>query len=849
MAYDLEVDNSRTFDPLALQTFANIQKEATDQYNTTMAAYGELESKAALLEKLANDVQGKDSVAYQNYMNYANALRQHTDLLASQGLNPQLMKNLMRAKSDYSRIIHPIEEAWQARETEAKRQSAYLQQHPEAVFERDAYNMGIDQWMKNPHYQAKSVDLKEIERIAKERYAAINQKLQQFVSEAQAGGLDPATATANDVKQWCKVNNVPELYQAIEKWGANPDDVRALLSGDPRMQNSLLQHIADDTFEMTGMNSWNTDYDHYTDAQNQQVRTNLFNRAKRGAIEGSATHAIGKDTFDKHTDDITWRKALEWAKLRENQRQFNETMNWNKDPNNPRNQASSESGGGSKKTGSLTVERDNFIYNGMTRDKANEAVIQSRLPEKYRNESMFRVIESLGLTEGIVDGTINLQDPKVMEKIEKAYNEGKGDIGWLEAKWEGIKNLAKLGINTGLTTAKAGLATLTLPTQAIALGAEGIGRMIFNGESAGDAFSNTWVANRYKNFGTETPFEWGESAKNMQLFSDYGKMGKNDKITVETENGPVEMDKHQFSTYIMQQTGLDKRDLEALEKFDKEVGYDPKDKDVSKDFVYSYAVMNGARNAGDWRLNTVNSEAQNSINQVLREHSVLAIDGATGLKKRAGTSDTFDNLDANDIELINKENLGLMTHLFNDKGTIKNEIVVSAGKDEGGNDLYYTMELPKQGREAIKADLDAGLKYYNLASDLTSLKNMSDREWKNLQSEYMELYNHEHHIGQNNPFDPENYDNTVSIGAIGLSNQMGNIYMRNKDWNTMSNKERDLLIRAYMADEVSKAYQNNALLGTISQLTEGKADNDATYENARRLVKNGYVNFTRTYNN
>lgn len=440
MAYDLEVDNSRTFDPLALQTFANIQKEATDQYNTTMAAYGELESQAALLEKLANDVQGKDSVAYQNYMNYANALRQHTDLLASQGLNPQLMKNLMRAKSDYSRIIHPIEEAWQARETEAKRQSAYLQQHPEAVFERDAYNMGIDQWMKNPHYQAKSVDLKEIERIAKERYAAINQKLQQFVSEAQAGGLDPATATANDVKQWCKVNNVPELYQAIEKWGANPDDVRALLSGDPRMQNSLLQHIADDTFEMTGMNSWNTDYDHYTDAQNQQVRTNLFNRAKRGAIEGSATHAIGKDTFDKHTDDITWKKDLEWAQLAETKRH-------NKAMEDLANERAAGKGSGSDAASKLATSKNTLVNDEgqeVTYDEVKNYLLQSLSKQAGENgpditeNQLEDALKSMGISslvdlkKSIEDGTFG--SPEFMNNLyAKAANQDLGsgaDAAW-----------------------------------------------------------------------------------------------------------------------------------------------------------------------------------------------------------------------------------------------------------------------------------------------------------------------------------------------------------------------------------------------------------------------------------
>lgn len=317
--YDLEVSNNGAYNPLVLQAFAETQQGLTDQYNTSMTAYGELESKANLLEKLANDVKGKDSIAYKNYMNYANALRQHTDTLATYGLNPNLTRNLIQARSDYSKIIQPIEEAYQARQNEAKRQADYLKAHPGTMFEKDASKMGIDEWLKNPTYQAQSVDLDNVSKIAGERFEALKNKLQQFVSEAQAGGLNPATATAEDVKKWSKIKGVPYLYEAIEKYGVNPDDVRALLSGDPRMMNSMLQHVIDETMAQSGVNTWNTDYDHYTQAQNEQNRRNIFERA-RGAIAGEATKSIGTDKFDKYKDDISWRNSLEWAQLAENKR-------------------------------------------------------------------------------------------------------------------------------------------------------------------------------------------------------------------------------------------------------------------------------------------------------------------------------------------------------------------------------------------------------------------------------------------------------------------------------------------------------------------------------------------------
>lgn len=317
--YTFVQDNYKNYDPLQFQTLREIGQKMTDQYNTVMTAYGEMSSKADLFEKLANDVKGKDSVAYQNYMNYANAIRQHTDLLATQGLTPSTMRNLVQAKNDYNRIIAPIEEAYNAREAEAKRQAEYMAKYPGAIFERDANKMGIDQWMKNPSYRAKVLDRETVANRARERFAALQKKIQEFVSEH--GHVDPSTMDANQVKQWVKIN-IPYEYQALEKYGVSPDDVKELMSGNPRMQNSILQAIVNDTMGMYGVDTWNTDYDHYTNAQNQQNRFNIYNQVYN-SIRGEAPNAIGQDKYDNKTDNITWQEKLRWAELAERKRQFN----------------------------------------------------------------------------------------------------------------------------------------------------------------------------------------------------------------------------------------------------------------------------------------------------------------------------------------------------------------------------------------------------------------------------------------------------------------------------------------------------------------------------------------------
>lgn len=316
--YSLQVENVR-FDPTRLlaleaQNIANAETE----HRAAEAAYGEIQSKADMFEKLANDVRGKDSQAYQNYINYANTLRQHTDLLATQGVNPALWRNLLQAKSDYSRIIHPIEEAYQARDKEAERQAKYLEQHPHAMFERDAYDMGIDQWMKNPHYRAKSIDREVVANRAMERYKALQNQIMEMVSQS---GLTPDAIkrmTPTQVHAYVK-QTAPWLYEAIEKRGVSPEEVQRFMTGDSTAINSLLTSVMDETLGMYGINTWNTDYDHYTAEQNR-LRRNDINNILRSTIEGEAPNAIGESKFTPYTDSISGDLAYKYAALEEQKR-------------------------------------------------------------------------------------------------------------------------------------------------------------------------------------------------------------------------------------------------------------------------------------------------------------------------------------------------------------------------------------------------------------------------------------------------------------------------------------------------------------------------------------------------
>lgn len=431
--YSLQVDNRR-YDPTAL--LASIEANAREQeadHRAAEAAYGEMSAKANMLEKLANDVKGKDSEAYKTYMNYANSLRQNTDLLATQGLNPAVWRNIIQAKNDYSRMIHPIEEAYQAREKESQRQAEYLKTHPDTMFERDAYQMGIDQWMKNPHYIARSIDKNALATRAAGSFSQFKKKLQDFVSQ---NGLDPNdTRSANLVKQWVKAGKVPWLYQALEKFGMNPDDVDKVMAGDPNYDNHILNKIIDSELRSSGVMNWDTNYDHYTDEQNRQNYANKLDEV-RSAIVANTPYAIGEDKFDEYTDSISGQLAYNYASLAETKR-HNQAME-------AAAQAKSNGGGGDKDPKVHTYYRDvEYIVPNeeiKTTKAAQLLALKNLLDQNpsirnfYRGFSGDQILNAVKKVFGKDITEVDLEDENNEEKLRTAifneYKQSNGTYPW-----------------------------------------------------------------------------------------------------------------------------------------------------------------------------------------------------------------------------------------------------------------------------------------------------------------------------------------------------------------------------------------------------------------------------------
>ena len=119
-----------------------------------------LETQASLLDSLKNN-QG-DINSYNQYKGYADNLKSQIDALTSGGLSPSLRAGLLNSRAQYAKVIEPINKMVAKRDTLAAEQAKMMAQNPDLRFDNDFSKIGIDQMMKNPSMQFRSVDLMKI---------------------------------------------------------------------------------------------------------------------------------------------------------------------------------------------------------------------------------------------------------------------------------------------------------------------------------------------------------------------------------------------------------------------------------------------------------------------------------------------------------------------------------------------------------------------------------------------------------------------------------------------------------------------------------------------------------------
>lgn len=239
----------------------------TADYRAQEEALSELATKADIWQGLANEQT--DPVAYAQYTNYANTLKDQAAIIASSGLNPTSRQTLLNLKRRYASEITPIETAYNTRKAQAEEQRKALLQNPTLLLSRRADTTSLDDYMENPNlgYDAYSGAL--LTQQVGQAAATLAKELRNY---GKGKDLDGFTKT------WLQQHgySAKEVAFAIN----HPDDPRA---------NKVLTSIVNNVMSDSGIANW--------------ADNNTLNQAYSYARQG-LWNAVGQTQVGTYQDEL-----------------------------------------------------------------------------------------------------------------------------------------------------------------------------------------------------------------------------------------------------------------------------------------------------------------------------------------------------------------------------------------------------------------------------------------------------------------------------------------------------------------------------------------------------------------
>lgn len=421
MAYSWEVGATPTFRALSYDDYAKPLKEATDFHKEIETQYGDLDAKASMWEKLANDVGGKDSKAYNQYKKYAEDLRKQADDLASNGLRYNTRKNLLNMVGRYSSEITPIEEAWNRRKQLADEQSKLLSAHPELIPERYAGRESIDFFMDNPDWSATTLDSDKFYTRMAGEMQNIQRTLQNtndMIKQHLGGGSSQITA---DVLKWVP-SQVKGYYERAKQYGWTLDKLESEMN-DP---NSAFSNHIKASIAATGIDNMNFGYSYDDEATANARKKEAYDRLYAMG-QKTGVFALGKPEFETLKDEWKFMTAQQAFQARENE----------KNRQHQKDMAAAKAGGGTKtdgrnftftNSGQVVSRIDGDDYQTSIRIRNANALSSLDLGnDKYNtylkhigksgvDDITKRVLEKTG--EKYKENNIDFSDPEVLKIVE-----------------------------------------------------------------------------------------------------------------------------------------------------------------------------------------------------------------------------------------------------------------------------------------------------------------------------------------------------------------------------------------------------------------------------------------------
>ena len=272
--YNLVLDTK--FKPFSYSEMLAPVLAATQAHQALEEEYGDLAQKASVFDGLANEQT--DPYAYKMYKTFANDLEARAEQLMKYGLTPSSRKGMLDMRTRYSKEIIPIELAYKRREELAKEQRDASKVNPTLFYQRQAAQMSLDDFIKNP-----SLD-----------YGA---SYSGELLAQQAGEMAESLKQVLTGRSKLKGIGLPFQYEQLLQYGFTPEDIRLAIN-DPTNPKAapILNTIVEQVLDASGIRKWAS--------REQMARARAF--ANRGLYK-----AIGTTSIKNFTDTFGEKNALD----------------------------------------------------------------------------------------------------------------------------------------------------------------------------------------------------------------------------------------------------------------------------------------------------------------------------------------------------------------------------------------------------------------------------------------------------------------------------------------------------------------------------------------------------------
>lgn len=200
--------------------------------------YGALKIQAAQWQNKAD--REKDPVAHAQYSRFAADLNNQAQLLASSGVTPLLKRGIYDMAGRYAAEVHPIEEAYKRRVLLADEQRKLEQQDPTRLFERQANQMSLDEFLKNPQ--------------ADYGNSVSGALLTAQVAQA-AESLSKEARDSEEGRGKLKKLVLPYQYEYIKQQGFKREDILQAIARNPNA-SKILTGLVDQVIGASGVLDW-----------------------------------------------------------------------------------------------------------------------------------------------------------------------------------------------------------------------------------------------------------------------------------------------------------------------------------------------------------------------------------------------------------------------------------------------------------------------------------------------------------------------------------------------------------------------------------------------------------------